>query len=173
MVAQLKFVLDVPLKEVKKKRVRYKIPTYKKFYSIWQYDRDMFRRILNMKLKRYKCIRQDLTQKEMLEICYIRDLNGLKLRDCDEKHIFRAGTMQRVYEKVFNYTGVMFIENPGAYESFRVIKENGLNIYPAEGQAEIEGSWQGSIEERLKLHIKLLRLLREGFSVEEAVSCLK
>lgn len=177
MVAQLKFNLDYAESErvvtlPKKKRIRFKVPTYKKFYSIWQYDRQKFRELLNIHLKS-PMTSPFKNQQEIIDVCYIRDKKGLKLRDCDEKHIFRAGVLQRVYEKIFDYTGVMFIENPGAYESFKVIKENGLNIYPAEGQAEIEGTWQESIEERLRLHIKLLRLLREGFSVEEAVSCLR
>ncbi len=169
MVAQLKFSLDLLQVEAsKKKRVRYKTPTYKKFYSIWQYDRDKFRQYLNWQLKGYKCVIPK-TQKEIIDICYIKDNKGLKLRDCDEKHIFRAGALQRVYEKVFDYTGVMFIETSDAHESYKTIKKDGLNIYPCEGQAELEGTWQESIENRLKLHIKLLRLLREGFSVGEAV----
>lgn len=172
MVAQLKLDINVPLKEVCKKRIRFKVPTYKKFYSIWQYDRYKFRELLNIHLKN-PSTSPYINQWEILDECFVRDKKGLKLRDCDEKHIFRAGVLERIYEKIFDYTGVMFLENPGAYESFKVIKENGLNIYPAEGQAEIAGSWQGSIEQRLRLHIKLLRLLREGFSVSESVMRLK
>ena len=172
MVAQLKLDLEILPVEVRKKRIRYKVPTYKKFYSIWQYDRLKFRELLNVHLKDIKTS-PFKNQWEILDLCYIRDEKGKKLRDCDEAHIFRAGTLQRVYEKIFDYTGVMFIDNPGAWESFKVIKENGLNIYPCEGQAEIENSWQLSIEKRLKLHIKLLRLLREGFSVSESILKLK
>ena len=173
MVAQLQFDFEIPLVEVKKKRIRFKVPTYKKFYSIWQYDREKFRRILNMKLKKYKCVREDLTQKEILDMCYIRDNNGLKLRDSDEAHIFRAGTLQRIYEKVFEYTGVLPIVTPGAYESYKTIKRDGLIIYPCECQAEIADSWQSSIKERIEMHIKLLRLLRRGLCIEEAVWKLK
>ena len=172
MVAQLKLNLEYVQVAPIKKRVRYKVPTYKKFYSIWQYDRLKFRELLNEHLKN-KLSSPFRDQWEILEKCYIRGERGMKLRDCDETHIFRAGVLQRVYEKIFDYTGVMFIQYPGAYESFKTIKENGLSIYPCEGQAEIENSWQLSIEERLRLHIKLLRLLREGFSVEESILKLK
>jgi len=156
----------------KKKRIRFKVPTYKKFYSIWQYDRLKFRELLNIHLKS-PATSPFKNQWEILDECFVRDNKGLKLRDCDEAHIFRAGVLQRVYEKIFDYTGVMFIENPEYYESMKVIKENGLNIYPAEGQAEIDGTWQESIENRLRIHIKLLRLLREGFSIGEAVCKMK
>lgn len=168
MVAQLKFNFEyakgekVVALQKKKKRIRFKVPTYKKFYSIWQYDRLKFRELLNIHLNNpatspYK------NQREILDECFIRDNKGLKLRDCDEAHIFRAGVLERIYEKIFDYTGVM------PDEEGQIIKENGLNIYPCEGQAEIAGTWQGSIENRLRLHIKLLRLLREGFSVSESV----
>lgn len=177
MVAQLKLELEMyqPIqaeKKRKKKRIRYKVPTYKKFYSIWQYDRLKFRELLNILLKDknsslYK------NQWEILEVCYMRDEKGMKMRDSDEAHIFRAGAMQKIYEKIFDYTGVIPILTPGAFESFKVIKENGLNIYPCECQAEIENSWQLSLEERLRLHIKLLRLLREGFSIEEGLKRIK
>ena len=30
-----------------KKRIRYKVPTYIKFYSIYQYDRLLFRKLMN------------------------------------------------------------------------------------------------------------------------------
>ena len=172
MVAQLKLNLEYVQTAPIKKRVRYKVPTYKKFYSIWQYDRLKFRELLNEYLKN-KLSSPFKNQWDILDVCYIRDGNGKKMRDCDEAHIFRAGTLQKVYEKIFDYTGVMYVQYPGAGMSFKTIKENGLNIYPCEGQAEIENSWQLSIKERLRLHIKLLRLLREGFSVGESILKLK
>ena len=166
MVAQLKFDIEIPCIEVPKKRIRFEIPTYKKFYSIWQYDRLKFRELLNIHL-RNPATSPFKNQWEILDECYVRDEKGLKLKDSDEKHIFRAGVLERIYGKIFDYTGIMPNEEAG------IIKENGLNIYPSECQAEIEGTWQESIENRLRLHIKLLRLLREGFSIRESILKLK
>ena len=46
MAAQLSLNLGYTQPE-RKLRVRYEVPTYIKFYSLYQYDRDKFRQLLN------------------------------------------------------------------------------------------------------------------------------
>ena len=154
---------------IKPKKKKYISPDYLKFYPLYQYDREKFKALLReAKEKKYPQNQEEdiKLQNEILNKCYIRDKKGQKLRDCDEAHILRIGMLQRIYEKVFYYTGII-PELEG--DNIKPIDDNGLIIHPAECQAEIIGTWQKSIEERIRLHIKLLRLLREGFSVEESI----
>ena len=144
---------------LKPKRIRYEVPTYIKFYSIYQYDRLKFRELMNEWLKTdegenrtYETLLRK--QNKILDICYVRDENGKPLRDCDEKHIFRAGILQKVYEMLYAQLGL----NPFTESSYEV---GGLIVYPDEKQAEIKGTELLSIEERIKLHIRLLKRMRK------------
>lgn len=161
---------------------RYTPPDYAKFYTIYQYDRENFKKELRSEIEKRqadystKIKNEDeflKIQNAILEKWFLKDEQGLKLRDSDEVHIFRIKTLHKIHELIFSYTGIMPINSPYYYEGLKVIKKDGLLIYPKESQAEIEGTWQGSIKERLKIHIKLLRLLRGGFSVRESILKLK
>ena len=187
MVAQLSFDFEyiVPVeREVKTKRVRYIVPTYLKFYTIYQYDRQKFRKILNEWLESDEGKKRTVEtlkakQEQILKECFIRDDNGKPLKDSDENHIFRYSTLQYIkknekdlnpsgiYEQIYNYCGV------SPFETKEIIHLKGLTIYPGEQQAEIKNTWQLNIKDRVTLHIKLLRLLREGFSIDEAVCRVK
>lgn len=193
MVAQLSFdfeyitlVKKTPKKVLKKtpKRVRYIVPTYIKFYTIYQYDRQKFRKILNEWLKTPEGKNRTVEalkakQDEILKECFIRDDNGKPLRDSDEEHIFRYSSLQYIkkneddvnpagiYEQIYNYCGI------SPFEKRSKINRKGLCIYPQDQQAELENTWQLTLKDRVKLHIELLRLLREGFSIKEAVCKVK
>ncbi len=140
-------------------RIRYDIPTYEKFYSIWQYDRLKFRELMNAWLKTKEGKERTLEtlrekQKEVLEKCYILDENENKKRDCDEKHIFRCKNLQRIHELIFKE--IMFKRMSG-----KLPKGDFITICYEEQQAEIKDSWTMSIKDRVKAHIKLLRKLRK------------
>lgn len=138
----------------KKRRVRYDTPTYKKFYSVYQYDRGKFRYYLNMKLKGYKCIK-DLSQEELLPLCYIKE-GGMIKRDSDEVHIFRIQTLHKLYEKIF-----FFIENTNLmlrYQEGDII--DGFRMWKKEQEAELPNTEMLSIKERVLLHIKAIRKLK-------------
>ena len=141
------------------KRVRYDVPTYIKFYSIYQYDRLKFRELMNNWLKTpegknrtYETLKA--TQNKILDICYVRDENEKPLRDCDEKHIFRHSILQRLHEQIYAELGL----NPFAEHPYEV---SGLIVYPEEKQAELKDTWNMSLLDRVKAHIKVLRKLRE------------
>lgn len=145
-------------------RVRYDIPTYEKFYSIWQYDRLKFRQLMNQWLNTDEGENRTLEslrekQKEVLDQCYILDEDGNKKRDCDEKHIFRYGTLEKIHEAIYNE--IMFKRMEG-----HIYVGEEIVINDEECQAEIKDSWQLSIKDRIKVHIKLLRRLRENNTVE-------
>lgn len=145
--------------KAKPERIRYDIPTYEKFYSIYQYDRIKFRELMNAWLKTdegkhrtLETLRQ--TQESILNQCYILDSNGKPKRDCDEKHIFRVSFLQKLHEQIFQE--IMFKRMSG-----KLLKGDIVIIHDEEQQAEIKDSWQMSIKDRIKVHIKLLRKLRK------------
>lgn len=84
--------------------------------------------------------------------------------DGDERHIFRIKTLHKLYSLIYGYSGV------NIFEQFEKKEINGLTIWGEEKQAEITGTSNLPIKERVLTHLKLLRLLRSGFSVEEALS---
>ena len=135
-------------------RKRYKIPTYKKFYSVIRYDRLKFRHFLNYRLKRYKC-NLKLNQWEILKLCYIRE-NGVIKMDSDEKSIFRYAVLQKIHELLYEYTDKNSIKD-------------GVMVWDDEKQAEILGTWKLPVKSRVKIHLHLLRLLRQGKNLKEAV----
>lgn len=168
---ELKKQLEPP-----KKRIRYDRPNYLNFYTLYQYDRNKFRELLREWLKtdeayteKSKSLESWLIvlknkQDEILEDCFIRDNHGNKLKDSDEKHIFRYKTLfelqRAIYDKIqweFIHTGSIFI-----------IDE--LNLSYEDKTAEIKGTeWKMPIKERVIIHIGLLRLLRSGLSIKEGL----
>jgi len=83
--------------------------------------------------------------------------------DGDERHIFRVKTLHHLYSIIFGYSGV------NVFEQFERKDLNGLTIWGEEKQAEIQNTSNLPIKDRVKLHLRLLRLLRKGFSIEEAL----
>ena len=172
MAAQLSFDFNVDIKVVKKKRVRYLVPTYIKFYTVYQYDRQKFTKLLKEWLRTPEGRNRTLTtlkqkQDEILAECWLYDDEGRQLRDSDENHIYRFGTLERLYEQIYYEIGA----NP--FIRFERTNIDDLTIWGEEKQAEIKDTCYLPLKERVKLHIKLLRLLRKGFSVEESIERLR
>lgn len=98
------------------------------------------------------------------EYFFILDEEGKRIPLGDEKHIYRIATLHRIKEQIYNYCNI----NP--FESFETKQLEGLIIWGKDKQAEIPNTWDLSIKDRAVLHIKLLRLLRKGFSIKEALN---
>lgn len=165
--------LTLDLGIVAKKRIRYEVPNYLNFYSLYQYDRNKFRELLRDWLKTDEGKNRTFEtlqakQNEILEKCFIRDENGNKLKDSDEKHIYRYKTLfeiqRAIYEKIqweFIHTGSIFI-----------IDEISLDY--DDQTAEIKGTeWKMSVKDRVTKHIRLLRLLRKGLSIKDSLNIIK
>lgn len=160
------------VEEIEGKRIRYEIPTYIKFYSLYQYDRDKFTKLLQIwldtdagKNRTIETLKEK--QNEILELCYIRDDNGNPLRDSDEQYVKWIKPLTKIHELIYNYTEKVALDNRERY------MQDGLWIYPNEQQAEIIGTWQLPIKKRVKIHIRLLRLLRKDLSIKEALCKIK
>lgn len=84
--------------------------------------------------------------------------------DGDEQHIFRIKTLHKLYSLIYGYCNI------NIFEQFERKNLNGLTIWGEERQAEIQNTSYLPLKDRVTLHIKLLRLLRKGFSFEEALN---
>lgn len=175
-----------PVKVEGNTRIRYEIPTYIKFYSIYQYDREKFTKLLKIWLETDEGKNRTLEtlkakQSEILELCYVKDAEGNLLRDSDENHIFRYPTLAKIYRLIYNQIGANPFDNYYEQDGLRVIRD----IYTEEeykyqgktykGQkfvnvsASIKGTDNLPIKIRVIIHIRLLRLLRKGLSIKEAL----
>lgn len=172
------------------KRVRYEVPTYIKFYSLYQYDRDKFTKLLKIWLetdagKNRTIETLKAKQDEILELCYIRDEKGNPLKDSDERHIYRIKTLAKIYRAIYNQIGANPFNNDYVQDGLRVVREIYTDeeyeyrgkIYKGQNFTNVSASIDGTdnlpIKIRIILHIELLRLLRKGFSIKEALCKLK
>ena len=162
------------------KRVRYEVPKCLKFYTLYQYDRDKFNKLLKIWLDTDDGQNRTIEtlkakQDEILELCYKRDRYGRPLKDSDEKHIFRYSVLNYlkkdkydkrpygIYTQLYNYVSKNAIDIRERYE------QDGLVVYPNEQEAEIVNTWKLPIKDRVIIHIRLLRLLRKGLSIKEGL----
>ena len=90
-----------------------------------------------------------------------REYNG------DEKHIFRVKTLHKLYSILYGYC----VDD--VLEQFEIKHKDGMTLYGEDQQAEITGTSNLSIKYKVLLHIKLLRLLRKGFTVKDALMEMK
>lgn len=155
------------------KRIRYNVPNYLNFYTLYQYDRVQFMELLREWLKTPDGINRTVEtlqakQDEILEKCYILDENGNKLRDSDETHIYRYKTLHKIMRKIYDKIHWEFITTGSIF----IIDE--LNLDYDDKTAEIKGTeWGMSIKDRVIRHIRLLRLLRKGLSIKESIKLIK
>lgn len=158
-------------------RNRYPVPTYVKFYSVFQYDREKFRKLLNKWLKtdEGKNRTYDILlkrQREFLEQCWVLDEDNNRKRDCDEPHIFRYRTLHRILECIANCLMNNYgIDTPDMMKY--LFNRTNLVIYPfQEGmkpEAELINTIMCDIKTRIRMHLHLLRGLKRGLEVEDAV----
>lgn len=99
--------------------------------------------------------------------CHVNPFTNELQYDGDERHIFRVRTLHKIYSLIYGFSGV----NP--FERVDKIEMDGLTVHLEDMQAEIEGTEMLSIKKRLQVHIKLLRLLKQGYDVKEAVKKVK
>lgn len=99
--------------------------------------------------------------------CHINPETNEIQYDGDEPHIFRIRILHKLYAIIYGYTGV------NIFEQFEKREIDGLTIWGEDKQAEITGTSNLNIKSRVQLHIRLLRYLRKGFSIEEGLNEIK
>ena len=85
----------------------------------------------------------------------------------DEKHILRVKTLHKLYSLIYGYCNV------DLFEQFEKKEVDGLTIWGEDKQAEIADTWNLPLKNRVLLHLRLLRGLRKGLSVKEALYGIK
>lgn len=149
----------------KTKRFRNSIPTYLKFYTLYQYDRQKFRIMLNEWLESEEGKNRTIytllaKQKEILNECYIRGSDNEPLKDSDEKYILSEKRLQKVhaliYEKLLSIGAIKLL-----HSDKKPYELKNLMIYPEYQQAELKGTWDLSLKDRILIHYKLLWKLKE------------
>lgn len=138
---------------------KYIAPDYIKFYTIYQYDRIKFKKLLRKEIARLKPKSDEEfkeIQNRILIKCYIRDENGKRKRDTDEKHIFRYRSLENILNSLYDKLGPR--ADNEVCSCFFDAQE--IMIYPDEEQAEIKDSWKLPVSERVKIHIRLLREMK-------------
>lgn len=172
-IIQFNLFSDAYLIEKKRK----KQPQWDKFYSVFAFDEIKYHKLLADYFKEHNLNGiYDLTKNELHSLkkqCYIISENGLLKHRGDEKHIFRYAVLYKIQSELCNYIEHTIPENDN------LDLNNGLVIWKEsyesrkriinELQIEIKGTERLSLYERVKKHIKLLRLLKKGWEVKEAV----
>ena len=171
-------------------------PDYEKIYSVFAYDKIKAHKFY--KQKKQEAIKNkdpdiylSINPYDTIEQFIFYNTDGTKKHLGDEQNIYRTKTMQSVYEQIgkillkgrfFNYykdqefdfdgirvTYTYYDNKPYEYKTvrdgWRVFKSNETSYM----NGELIDTWQMSLNQRLKIHIALLRALRQGKTAKEAV----
>ena len=160
-------------KSANKKRIRYKIPTYKKVYSVYQYHRNkysnIFKKIQALALKYNENIFYKTNPYRVLYLCYKRNNQGKLQHLGDEKQIFRYKALESVLKEIADYILIAYEIMPCPDVLRYLFNRTHLIIYKDENQAELLETIGKPIRIRLKTHIALLKCLHTGMEIEKAV----
>ena len=156
--------------------IRSQLPTYKKFYSVYQYNRAKFAKIykrlgeLALKLNNDD-IFNNVSPYRVLNLC-ITKKDGIVQYIGDEKHIFRIRSFQNITEQIAllllntydiqtDYATLNYLKNKGRISFY----------YDDEGmhQAELTDTIFQPLRIRIRANIELLKLLRNNIEIEDAV----
>lgn len=162
----------------KKKRNRYEIPSYKKVYSLYIYSRPkyskIYKRLQTLALKYDKNIFYRVNPYNVLKLCYIYKEGALQGLG-DERHIFRCRTLDNILSEIAKVLILEYNLCTDPKTLLYLYRRTGIVLYiDSEGmQAEFMPVTREGIGLRLKANIELLRQLREGVEVEDAVEKVK
>ena len=158
-------------------RVHYKIPAYKRVYSVYQYDQkkysDIWKKIQKLAIKYGEHIHKNTSPYRVLELCYIKNKEGKLEHLKDEKHIFRYSALHKICALVAKTLtekhGLVMDETTIEY----LKRKTGIIYYndETEPMAEYEKAQLMPLRERVIVAIRLYRLLNiDEFTIEKASS---
>lgn len=171
-------------------------PDYMKVYSVYAYDKVKAHKFYKQKKEEAKKkkdpdIYYSINPYDVIQMFIVRNKDGTKKHLKDEKHIFRRRSLDLIYQEIgkrlivgqkinlfecqeFNFSGVRvyydyYDDKPYEYKTSR----DGWKDFKGEEFNNISGELDNTqhlpICKRLKIHILLLRLLRQGMTIEKAV----
>lgn len=158
-------------------RAHYNIPSYKKIYTVYQYDQEKFNkiwgRIQELSFKYGRHIYDNTNPYRVLKLCYVRDDLGGLVHLKDEKHIYRYKALHRINELIANTLREKHNIQTTREALIDLYKETGIIYYndDIEPSADLEALTLKPLYIRLKVAIRLLRLLNcDDMSIKEAVA---
>lgn len=159
--------VDIAQTSSKRLKLSSEEPQYDKFYTLYAFDeigyhRELKHIIKKQKLKGVYCLPL-AERKKIRNKHYSLDINGDRMPKSDEKHIFRISVLHKIYNAIYSHFLFKFALNED------VTNIDGLLFYQEELQAEIDGMQMKSIEDRIYTHLTLLRLLKQGKEIKEAL----
>ncbi len=103
---------------------------------------------------------------------------NIKDYNANQRHIFRYKTLQCIYCEiaflVLNGQRRLPVGDMRLYRDGLVVHfETEYGIYSFDYQAEIDETQNMSVGQRLRMHIKLLKLLRQGYKAKKAVKIVE
>lgn len=175
-------------------------PDYMKVYSVYAYDKVKAHKFYKQKKEEAKKakdpdIYNTINPYDVIQAFIVRNKDGTKKHLKDEKHIFRRKSLDLIYQEIGkrllagekinlfeccikDFSGVKvyydyYDDKPYEYKTSR----DGWKDFKGEEfnnvSAELDGAQQLPIYKRLKIHIMLLRLLRQGMTIDKAVEEVK
>lgn len=156
-------------------RAHYTIPTYKKVYSVYQYDQEKYsaiwKKIRALAFQYGKHIYYNTSPYRVLELCYIRDEEGNLIHLCDEKHIYRYATLHKLCALVAKTLTNKYGLDMDA-RTIRYLRLKTGIIYfddDVEPTAEHEQAIDMCLKDRIRVAIRLYRLLNmDEIEIEKA-----
>lgn len=156
--------------------VSYAIPSYKRVYSVYQFNQQkynkIFKKVQALAFKYGAHIHDKAQRYKVLELCYCRR-EGKRVHLGDEKHIFRYKALHNICDCVASELrerhNLLIREDVLSY----LYKRTGLIYYfDCLGEsAELKQAIRKPLKERIKIAIRLLRGLRDkALSIEQATA---
>jgi hypothetical protein len=171
-----------------------------KVYSVYAYDKIKAHKFYKLKKEEAKKAKDpdmynSINPYDVIQKFIIRNKDGTKKHLKDQKHIFRLKALNLIYEELgkkliksqdfsyydnqeFNFKGIKIYYDyyPQEKYEYKTSREGWKNFKGEEFNnisGELDGTQQMSIYKRLKIHIMLLRLLRQGTETQKAVDEVK
>jgi len=178
----------------------FNFPDYEKIYCVFAYDKIKAHKFY--KEKKQEAIKKkdpdiylSINSYDVTKQFAIYNEDGTKKHLGDEKHIYRYGTMQSIYKQIgkillrgkffdfkkdqeFNFDGIRvtytyYDNKPYEYKTARDGWQEFKSKETSFMNGELMDTWQMSLKDRLKIHIALLRALKQAKTPKEAVEEVK
>lgn len=164
------------------KRIRKPIPSYKKIFSVYQYDEIKYHKLyknlqqIALKLNDVSIFNR-VNPYRILDLCYIRDCNGKRIKTCNVKHIFRLKVKHHICGQIASELISMYDLALNDDVLRYIYKRTGIAFFVREDllQAELLEVRNNVITpiEWVRVHIDILRQLRQHKEVEVSVKIAK
>lgn len=160
--------------------------SYKKVYSIFQYDKvkyaGIYIKLQRLSLKYDYRIVERARKSKILKLCYVKDEQGQNIKLGDEIHIFRYAVYHRILNEIAQYLIVAYELQESKDVLNYLTKRTNIVIYNTEADepeekeekrdvicAELKDLINKPFYIRFIAHCRLLKGLYKGLEIEEAV----